>query len=71
MLVIVMVNIDGIYLSMIVAWVVIFLQLSVKYRRPGSVWKSQKDVVFIEFDHHSNFISRNFLTDIAPYSQNP
>ena len=38
--VIVTVNIDEIYLSVIVAWVVIFLQLSVKYRRPGFVCKA-------------------------------
>jgi len=35
-----MVNTDGIYPSVIVAWVVIFLQLSVQYRRQGSVWKA-------------------------------
>jgi hypothetical protein len=38
--VIVMVNTDGIYPSVIVAWVVIVWQLSVKYRRPVSVWNA-------------------------------
>jgi len=38
--VIVTVNTDGIYPSVIVAWVVIFLQLSVKYRQPGFVCKA-------------------------------
>jgi hypothetical protein len=32
--------------------------------------KSQKDVVFIEFDHYPNSIPRNFLTDVVPHSQN-
>jgi hypothetical protein len=35
-----MVNTDGIYPSVIVAWVVIVLQLLVKYRRPGFVCKA-------------------------------
>jgi hypothetical protein len=38
--VIVTVNTDEIYPLVIVAWVVIFLQLLVKYRRPGSVCKA-------------------------------
>jgi hypothetical protein len=35
-----MVITDEKFLSVIVAWVVMFLQLSVKYRRPGSVCKA-------------------------------
>jgi len=38
--VIVMVNINRICPSVIVAWVVIVWQLSVKYQRPVSVWKA-------------------------------
>jgi len=38
--VIVMVNTDGIYLSVIVVWVVIVLQLSVKYRLSFSIGKA-------------------------------
>jgi hypothetical protein len=30
---------------------------------------SMQDVEFMEFDHHSNFVPDDFLTDVAPHSQ--
>ena len=31
--------------------------------------KSEQDEVFTEFDHHSNFVSRDIFNDVVPHLQ--